>query len=77
MDVLGFMFSEQECKELGYMLRKELDEMLFDMGDSRLDQDVKKAIASRYQTVFRMYARIATPKELSRYVRNHRLMPTP
>lgn len=75
--MLGFMFSEQECKELGYMLRKELDEMLFDMGDSRLDQDVKKAIASRYQTVFRMYARIATPKELSRYVRNHRLMPTP
>lgn len=77
MRVLGFMFNEQECKELGYMLRKELDEMLFDMGDTRLDQEVKRAIAARYQTVFRMYARIATPKELSRYVRNHRLMPTP
>lgn len=77
MTVLGFMFSEQECKELGYMLRKELDEMLFDMSDQRLDHEVKQAIAARYRTVFKMYARIATPKDLSRYVRNHRLIPMP
>ncbi|MCG7410546.1 hypothetical protein MH117_24420 [Paenibacillus sp. ACRRX] len=73
--MLGFLFNEQECKELGYMLRKELDEMLLDLGDNRLDKDVRRAIAARYRTVFRMYARIATPKDLSRYARNHRLIP--
>ncbi|TVX84788.1 MULTISPECIES: hypothetical protein [Paenibacillus] len=73
--MLGFLFNEKECKELGYMLRKELDEMLLDLGDNRLDKEVRRAIANRYRTVFRMYARIATPKDLSRYVRNHRIIP--
>lgn len=57
------------------MLRKELDEMLLDLSDNRLDKEVRRAIANRYRTVFRMYARIATPKDLSRYVRNHRIIP--
>ncbi|MBD8500575.1 hypothetical protein NQ117_23990 [Paenibacillus sp. SC116] len=73
--MLGFLFNEKECKELGYMLRKELDEMLLDLSDNRLDKEVRRAIANRYRTVFRMYARIATPKDLSRYVRNHRIIP--
>ncbi|WP_195576714.1 hypothetical protein [Paenibacillus sp. 1001270B_150601_E10] len=72
--MLGFLFNEKECKELGYMLRKELDEMLLDLSDQRLDRDVRRAIATRYRTVFRMYARIASPKDLSRYARNHRFI---
>ncbi|UHA71744.1 hypothetical protein [Paenibacillus sp. 481] len=73
--MLGFLFNEQECKELGYMLRKELDEMLLDLSDTRLDKDVRKSIAARYRTVFKMYARIANPKDLSKYARNHRIVP--
>jgi hypothetical protein len=65
--MLGMMFTDKECRELGYMLRKELDEMLLDIGDRRLDGPVKEAIAKRYKTVFRMYARLASPRELSRY----------
>jgi hypothetical protein len=57
------------------MLRKELDEMLFDLSDNRLDSDVRQAISRRYRTVFRMYARIASPKDLSKYARNHRIVP--
>ncbi|GAA3411880.1 hypothetical protein ACFFNY_34520 [Paenibacillus hodogayensis] len=68
--MLGFLFNQRECKELGYVLRKELDEMLFDLKDHRLEGDVKKAIESRYKIVFRMYARLASPKDLSRYARN-------
>lgn len=52
------------------MLRKELDEMLFDLKDHRLESEVRKAIESRYKVVFRMYARLASPKDLSRYARN-------
>lgn len=51
------------------MLRKELDEMLYDLKDTRIEAQVKEAIESRYKVIFRMYARLASPKELSRYVR--------
>ncbi|SDE57341.1 hypothetical protein SAMN02799630_05750 [Paenibacillus sp. UNCCL117] len=70
LDMLGFLFNERECRELDYVLRKELDEMLFDLNDKRIDSDIKTAIESRYRTIFRMYARLASPKEISRYARN-------
>ncbi|MBP2002677.1 hypothetical protein J2Z69_003784 [Paenibacillus shirakamiensis] len=65
--MLGMLFNDKECKELDYVLRKELDEMLLDMGDTRLDHEIRQAISNRYKTVFRMYARFAPTKELSRY----------
>ncbi|MEI7028279.1 hypothetical protein [Paenibacillus sp. y28] len=68
--MLGFLFNPKECKELDYVLRKELDEILFDLNDHRLDADMKRAIESRYKVIFRMYARMASPKELSRYARH-------
>lgn len=70
--MLGMLFNDRECKELDYVLRKELDEMLMDLGDKRLDQEIKQSIAKRYMVVFRMYARFAPPKELSKYARNNR-----
>lgn len=70
--MLGILFNDKECKELDYVLRKELDEMLLDLSDSRLDGDIKQAITRRYKIIFRMYARIASPKELSRYALNAR-----
>lgn len=65
--MLGMMFTDKECKELDYLLRKELEEMLLDLTDRRLEGAVKEAIARRYKIVFRMYARFAPAKELSRY----------
>ncbi|MFC5401786.1 hypothetical protein [Cohnella soli] len=71
--MLGMMFTEKECKEFDYLLRKEMDEMLLDMGDRRLDGPVKEAISRRYKIIFRMYARIAPPRELSRYATGLRM----
>ncbi|WP_168123601.1 hypothetical protein [Paenibacillus sp. HB172176] len=68
--MLGILFNDKECKEFDYVLRKELDEMLLDLSDSRLDGEIKTSIARRYKIIFRMYARIASPKELSRYALN-------
>jgi len=65
--MLGFLFSERECRELDYVLRKELDEMLLDLKDSRIDRAMREAIEGRYKVIFRMYARLASPKDLSRY----------
>lgn len=68
--MLGFLFNERECRELDYVLKKEMDEMLFDLNDKRIDPDIKGAIESRYRVIFRMYARLASPKEISKYARN-------
>lgn len=68
--MLGMLFNERECKEFDYVLRKELDEMLQDLADHRLDGDIRKSIAKRYKIIFRMYARVATPKQLSKYAIN-------
>ena len=68
--MLGVLFNDRECREFNYLLRKELDEMLLDLGDPRIDTDIKLAIEARYKVIFRMYARMATPKELSKYARN-------
>jgi len=68
--MLGILFNDRECRELSYILRKELDEMLFDLRDNRLDQEMRTAIESRYKVIFRMYARLASPKDLSRYALN-------
>lgn len=68
--MLGILLNEKECRELEYVLRKELDEMIMDLGDSRLDGEIRVSIAKRYKVIFRMYARMASPKELSRYAVN-------
>lgn len=68
--MLGFLFNERECRELDYVLRKELDEMLYDLSDKRMDNEIKGAIEARYKIVFRMYARLASPKDISKYARN-------
>lgn len=66
--MLGILLDARECRELHFILRKELDEMLLDLKDHRMDAHVKEAIRSRYRIIFRMYARLASPKELSKYV---------
>jgi hypothetical protein len=68
--MLGFLFNARECRELDHVLKKELDEMLFELNDKRIGSDIKVAIESRYKVIFRMYARLASPKEISRYARN-------
>lgn len=68
--MLGFLFNERECRELDYLLRKELDEMLFDLNDKRMDNEIKGAIENRYKIIFRMYARLAAPKDISKYARS-------
>lgn len=71
--MLGILLTDTESSELKYLLRKELDEMLFDLHDERIDPALRTAIEKRYHIIFRMYARIAPSKQLSQYVRNRRL----
>jgi hypothetical protein len=67
--MLGFMMNGKEVQELEYLLKKELEELLLDLGDYRIDGLVRRAMEERYKIVFKMYGRFVSPKELSKYIR--------
>ena len=66
--MLGLLINEKEHKEMKYLVKRELEELLFDLGDSRIDQVVKEAMEERYQTLFQLLRRIATEKECIAYI---------
>ena len=57
--MLGLMVNEMEQKELEYVIKRELDEILFDLQDDRLDPLVKRAMDERYKVLFNLFKRIA------------------
>ncbi|MNM78199.1 hypothetical protein D3C81_900910 [compost metagenome] len=65
--MLGMLFSDQEGKELDYLLRKELDELALDLNDKRIDADIRVALKERFKRIYRIYARFGSKKELARY----------
>ncbi|MBO8172806.1 MAG: hypothetical protein H0Z33_13075 [Bacillaceae bacterium] len=71
--MLGFMLNQNECLELNYILRKELEEILLDLGDSRIEQTVKLAMRERYGVILKMFERVATPEEVHMYRLNGNL----
>ncbi|WML55588.1 hypothetical protein RCG17_14105 [Neobacillus sp. PS3-12] len=67
--MLGFLVNQKEASEMEYLIRRELDELLFDLRDDRFDQVVKGAMSERYSTLFTLYKRVAPPKECLKYIR--------
>lgn len=67
--MLAFIVNEKELRELEYMLKREMDEMLFDFEDERIDYIVKRAMEERYRIVFQLFMRITSPEECMRYTR--------
>lgn len=71
--MLGLLISQKEMKEIEYLLKREMEEILFDMEDSRIDHIVKRAMDERYQILFNLYRRVASPTECIKYVRKKTL----
>jgi hypothetical protein len=67
--VLGFLVNQKELKELEYLLKREMDEILHDLQDSRIDHIVKRAMDERYQILFNLFKRVAPPTECTKYMR--------
>ncbi len=68
--MLGLMVNEIEQKELEYVIKRELDEILFDLQDDRLDPLVKRAMDERYKVLFNLFKRIAPAHECLAYMRS-------
>lgn len=67
--MLGILINQKEAEELSYMLRREMDELLMDFSDTRIHALVKKEMEERYQILFSLFKRIASPKECIPYIR--------
>ncbi|MCM3570114.1 hypothetical protein [Neobacillus mesonae] len=68
--MFGLIINEKEIKEMEYLLKREMDEILFDLGDDRIDHIVKRAMEERYQVLFALFKRVAAPNECIKYIRN-------
>ncbi|WP_108671978.1 hypothetical protein [Peribacillus acanthi] len=67
--MIGFLINEKEQKEMEYLLKREMDEILFDLQDHRIDHIVKRAMEERYKILFNLFTRVAPPKECMKYMR--------
>ncbi len=66
--MLGLMMNEMEQKEIEYMLKREMEELLLDLSDSRIDHIVKRAMEERYQILYNLYRRFVPEKESLKYI---------
>lgn len=67
--MLGLMLNENEQQEIEYVIKRELDEILFDLEDDRLDPLVKRAMEERYKILFNLFKRLAPAHECLAYMR--------
>ncbi|WP_440897055.1 hypothetical protein ACS127_03455 [Amphibacillus sp. Q70] len=66
--MFGIVINEKELSELEYMIKKEMDELIFDLEDTRIDIVVKKAMYNRYQTLFQLFRRVAKEQDVLKYI---------
>ncbi|MFC5713849.1 hypothetical protein ACFPU1_13835 [Thalassorhabdus alkalitolerans] len=67
--MLGLLINGKEAQEMEYILKRELEELLLDLSDSRIDDRVKKAMEEKYKLIFGLYRRFAHPNDCVRYIK--------
>ncbi|WP_053364809.1 hypothetical protein [Bacillus sp. FJAT-27245] len=71
--MIGLLVNGKEVKELEYLLKREMEEILFDLDDERIDHIAKRAMEERYKILFMLFRRIAPPAECMIYMRKKRI----
>lgn len=66
--MLGLLVNNEEQRELEYMLKRELEEVLLDLEDPRIDNLVKDTMKERYKTVFQLLRRVASKEDCIKYL---------
>ncbi|MCZ0704659.1 hypothetical protein J2T56_003268 [Natronobacillus azotifigens] len=67
--MLGMLISEIEQKELEYIIKREMEEILLDIESDYIDPLIKNAMMERYQVLFQLFRRIANQHEIVKYIR--------
>ncbi|WP_186576132.1 hypothetical protein [Aquibacillus kalidii] len=66
--MIGMLVNDIEQKEIQYLIKRELEELLLDLEDNRIDQMVKRAMKERYKLLFQLFRRVASEKECMKYI---------
>ncbi|WP_280771507.1 hypothetical protein [Salipaludibacillus daqingensis] len=67
--MFGLMLNHKEAEETEYLLKRELEELLLDLSDERIDGLIRSSMEERYQIIFKIYKRFASKTELCKYIR--------
>jgi hypothetical protein len=68
--MFGLLINNKEVKEMEYLIKREMDEILFDLRDDRIDHIVKRAMEERYKVLFTLFRRVASPHDCLKYMRS-------
>ncbi|MFC4404957.1 hypothetical protein [Gracilibacillus xinjiangensis] len=66
--MLGLLINDKEQVELEFVVKRELEELLFDLEDHRIDQLVKQSMRERYKVLFQLLRRVASEEEIKKYI---------
>ncbi|SES20795.1 hypothetical protein SAMN04487944_12385 [Gracilibacillus ureilyticus] len=66
--MLGLLIDDKQQNELEYVIKREMEELLFDLEDHRIDQLVKQAMRERYKVLFQLFTRVASEDEIKKYI---------
>ncbi|WP_170005950.1 hypothetical protein [Bacillus fonticola] len=66
--MIGLLINGREREEMIYLLKREMDEILFDLGDERIEHLVKRSMEERYNILLALFKRVAPPKECFKYI---------
>lgn len=70
--MIGLLINEMEQKEIEYLVKRELEELLLDLEDSRIDQMVKQSMHLRYRNLFQLLRRVSSENEYLKYIPERR-----
>ncbi|WP_018665045.1 hypothetical protein [Heyndrickxia acidiproducens] len=71
--MLGLVVHEKELLEIQYLLKREMEEILYDLGDKRIERVVKRAMKERYRILFRLLTKVAPQSEYVQFAIPSRL----
>lgn len=66
--MLGLLINDMEQKEIEYLVKREMEELLMDLEDHRIDQMAKQSMRERYSLLFQLFRRVASEKECLKYM---------
>lgn len=69
--MLGLLISNREQREIEYLIKCELEELLFELKDQYIDSEMKKSIQERYELLFQLLLRVASKEDCLPYVPPH------
>lgn len=72
MAMLGILLNKEETKEMQYIIKRELEELLYELKDDGIDPMVKTVMEERYQILFSLFQRVAPARECFRYIRHQK-----